>query len=204
MSRVGTQTTSWPASSRPSARPRAKPRPSSMAQVTGAPPAATRIHLSSTPTRAASFFTVSGRLTNLPSASTATATWTCLCGSIPTVTIEFVLLSAVADDGTDARALARGQTYCELTAQQASIKSLPARALAPWAAVDRSTEGLPARVLRVTQRSRRTPPVGEARPAKPGTIGVLVRPALPGAAGGAEIDGQGGLDAEAGMGGHLL
>lgn len=74
-----------------------------------------------------------------------------------------VLLSAVADDGTDARALARGQTYCELTAQQASIKSLPARALALWTAVDISTESLAARVLRVTQRSRRTSPVEEAQ-----------------------------------------
>ncbi|WP_199917895.1 hypothetical protein [Streptomyces virginiae] len=32
--------------------------------------------------------TVNGLVSRLPSASTATATWTCLCGSIPTVTIE--------------------------------------------------------------------------------------------------------------------
>src|ERR1700758_412839 len=43
--------------------------------------------------------------------------------------------------GTAARALAEGQTYCELTAQQASIKSLPVRAPALRAAVDKSTEG---------------------------------------------------------------
>jgi hypothetical protein len=156
-SRVGTQTTSWPASSRPSARRRANPRPCSMAQVTGVPSVIDRIHLSSAVIRSASFSTVNGLLMRLPSASTATATWTCLCGSIPTVTIEMSSSSAAVDDGTEARALAEGQTYCELTAQQASMKSLPARALALRAAVDISTESLPARVLRVTQRPNQSP-----------------------------------------------
>ena len=41
-----------------------------------------------------------------------------------------VLSPAIADDGTKARVPAGGQTYCELTAQQASIKSLPVRVLA--------------------------------------------------------------------------
>jgi hypothetical protein len=49
--------------------------------------------------------------------------------------------------------VARGS---ELTAQQASIKSLPARALAPRATLDTSTESLAARVLPVTQRSDRS------------------------------------------------
>lgn len=106
-----------------------------------------RIHLSSAAISVASFFTVSGLPILLPAASTATATWTCLCGSIPTVTIERSSPSANRGRRDKARALTRGQTYCELTAQQASIKSLPVRALALRAAVDISTEGLAAHVL---------------------------------------------------------
>lgn len=63
--------------------------------------------------------------------------------------------------GQRSRALAKGHTYCELTARQASIKSLPARALAHRAAMDISTEGLSARVLRVTRR-----PAPEPLPSK--------------------------------------
>jgi len=64
-----------------------------LAQVTDVPSAIDRIHLSRAMISCPSLRMVSGLPMRLPAASTATATWTRLCGSIPTVTIKTSLRS---------------------------------------------------------------------------------------------------------------
>src|SRR5690606_11487180 len=115
-----------------------------------------------------------------------------------------VLLSVIADDGTDARALVRGQTYCELTAQQASIKSLPARAPALRGTGDMPTES-PADTCSLSHPAPLPKRLPSKKPgaSKSAPIGVLVGAAPPRAGRVAEVDRDVGGEGEGAAGGHL-
>jgi hypothetical protein len=141
---------------------RAKPRPSSTAQVTAVALVIERIHVSSA-TSAARHFSRSAacqcdyREHRLPRGHGHACVGRSLLSPSKRPFVQ-------SGDGTMARALTGGQTYCELTARQASIKSHRS-GHSPLGCLGQ-INGKPcsARVFRVTQQPTRLTPVEAVRP----------------------------------------